>query len=70
MFTADKSSSNSNTIHCRCDPYVIQIKMKNQVDPTQFIITNRVRCSTKYPGAPSVYSTPMAYARRFVGYNP
>ena len=27
--------------------------MKNQVDPTQFIITNHVRCSTKYPGAPS-----------------
>src|SRR6266511_5757521 len=40
--------------------------MKNQVDRTQFIITNRVRCSTKYPGAPSVYSTPMAYARRCV----
>ena len=37
--------------------YVIQIKTKNQVDPTQFIITNRVRCSTKYLGAPSVYST-------------
>ena len=42
----------------------------NQVDPTQFILTNRVRCSTKYLGAPSVYSTPMAYARRCVGYSP
>ena len=41
----------------------------NQVDPTQFIITNRVRCNTKYPGAPSVYSMPMAYSRRFVGYS-
>ena len=38
--------------------------MKNQVDRTQFIITNRVRCSTNYPRAPMVYSTPMAYARR------
>ena len=26
---------------------------ENQVDPTQFIITNHVRCSTKYLGAPS-----------------
>ena len=42
--------------------------MKNQVDPTQFIITNYVRCGTKYTGTPSVYSTPMAYARRCIGY--
>ena len=27
--------------------------MKKQVDPTRFITTNHVRCSTKYPGAPS-----------------
>ena len=33
------------------------IKTINQVDRTQFIITNRVRCSTKYLGAVSVYST-------------
>ena len=33
------------------------IKMINQVDRTQFIITNHVRCSTKYLGALSVYST-------------
>ena len=43
---------------------------KNQVDPTQFIITNHVRCSTKYLGAPSEYSTHMAYARRCDGYTP
>ena len=42
----------------------------NLVDPTQFIITNHVRCSTKYLGSPSVYSTPMAYARRCVVYSP
>src|SRR3954465_10290212 len=42
--------------------------MKNQVDPTQFIITNRVRCSTKYLRAPSNYSTHTAYARRCDGY--
>ena len=40
--------------------------MKNQVDRTQFIISNHVRCNTKYPGAPPVYSTPIAYARRCV----
>ena len=46
------------------------MKAKNEVDCTQFIITNRVRCSTKYPEAPSVYSTPMAYSRRLIGYIP
>ena len=42
--------------------------MKNQV--AQFIITNRVRCSTKYLGAPLDYSTHTAYAKRCDGYSP
>ena len=46
------------------------IKTIKQVDRTQFIITNRVRCSTKYLGAPSEYSTHTAYARRCDGYSP
>ena len=44
--------------------------MKNQIDPTQFIITNRVRCSTKYLGALLEYSTHTDYARRCDGYIP
>ena len=66
MFTADKRSSNSKASIAAVTPFC----NSNQVDPTQFILTIRVRCSTKYLGAPSVYSMPMAYMRKCVGYSP
>src|SRR6266536_974545 len=68
---ANPKKSQKLTQHSCCS--MLTLGKKIEIEKRQrisFIITNRVRCSTKYLGAPSEYSTHVAYARRCNGYSP